>query len=213
MIALLQSLGLAEGTCLSCGSIFRGREQGFICEGCLRSLHPYHPMDYSVRLDYVSSYRVYGLYEGALREVIQSIKFHRVKSLALRLGQVIRGHLREYIERVQPDVITFPSLNLRRFWGRGFNHVECILRGAEVPYLEVFKRVDLKPPLARLKVRDRERAVSGHRLKKGFVDFLEGKRVLVVDDLLTTGFTIKRLAYLLLSVGAEEVHAYFVAKA
>ncbi|MCS6998044.1 MAG: phosphoribosyltransferase family protein [Aquificaceae bacterium] len=213
MIALLQFLGLAECDCLSCGSTFRGREQGFICESCLQNLRPYHPLDYSTSLDYVSSYRVYGLYEGALREVIHSIKFNGVKSLAFRLGQIIKGHLWEYIEEVHPDIVTFPSLNLRRFWGRGFNHVECMLQGAELPYLKVFKRVDLKPPLARLRGKDREIAVSGHKLKEGFVDFLEGKRVLVVDDLLTTGSTIKRLAYLLLSVGAEEVHAYFVAKA
>ncbi|MCS7171514.1 MAG: phosphoribosyltransferase family protein [Aquificaceae bacterium] len=212
MVGLLQHLGLAEDTCGACGLKFKGSGQGFVCEDCLNRLKPYHPMDYSKRLLYVHSYRVFGLYEGILREVIQCIKFYRSKALALRLGQIIRNHIWEYMEDVRPDLITFPSLNPRRFWSRGFNHMEYLLKGAEVPYVRVFKRLDLKPPLAMLKKEERKRAVLGHRLKEELLQYLEGKRVLVVDDLLTTGSTIERLAYLLLSVGAEEVHAYFVGR-
>ncbi len=213
MIGLLQRLGLSSERCLHCGEPFVGRSQGFICDVCLASVKAHHPMDYSKRIEYVFSYRVFGLYEGALRDVIQGIKFRNSKALALSLGNIIGDHLWKYIHELEPDLITFPPLNLRRLWSRGFNHVEYILKGAGVPYMKVFKRIDLSPPLARLEAEEREKAVLGYRLRVGFVDFLEGKRVLVVDDLLTTGSTIRRLAYLLMSAGTEEVHAYFVAKA
>lgn len=213
MIGFLQRLGLSSERCLHCGKPFIGKSQGLVCHVCLGSISSYHPMDYSERIEYVFSYRVFGLYEGPLREVIHGIKFRNSKTLALSLGHIIRGHLWEYIQELEPDLITFPPLNLRRLWSRGFNHMEYMLKGAGVPYMEVFKRIDFSPPLARLEAEEREKAVLGHRLREEFVDFLEGKRVLVVDDLLTTGSTIRRLAYLLMSAGADEVHAYFVAKA
>lgn len=213
MIGLLQMLGLASGRCLSCKKPFTGRTQGLICQECLDLLEPYHPVDYSERIEYVFSYRIFGLYEGVLRDVLQTIKFENSKGLALLLGEKIRSHLWEYLQELQPDIITCPSINLRRLWMRGFNHMEYILMGAGLSCMKLFSRRDMSPPLARLKREERQRAVMGHQLRGEFVDFVEGKRVLVVDDLLTTGSTIKRLAYLLLSAGANEVHAYFIAKA
>ncbi|MFN3598896.1 MAG: ComF family protein [Aquificaceae bacterium] len=212
MIGVFQLLGLARGECLSCGSKFFGKDQGFICDDCLKGIKPYHPIDYSHRLSYVFSYRIYGLYEGTLKHLIHAIKFENSKSLALLLGNIIKTHLWEYIEEIGPDIITFPPLNLRRFWNRGFNHVEHILKGAGVPYLSLFTRQDLAPPLARLNKEERAKAVMGYKVKENFVDFVEDKRILIVDDLLTTGSTIQKLSYLLLSLGAKETHAYFVAK-
>lgn len=66
--------------------------------------------------------------------------------------------------------------------------------------------------MARLNREERQRAVKEYRLKKKCMDLLEDKIVLLFDDLLTTGATAQRLAELLLSVGAREVHAYFVAR-
>lgn len=212
MIGLLQMLGLSSEKCLSCGRLFRGSFQGFVCGECLNFIKPHHPIDYSERIEYVFSYRVFSKYEGVLKETLHGIKFGNSKKLALALGERIKDHLWEYIVEINPDIITFPSLNLRRFWSRGFNHVEYILKGANVPYLKVFIREDMNKPLALLDAEKRQKAVLGHRIRKEFIDFLESKKVLVVDDLLTTGSTIKRLAYLLMSVGAEEVHTYFVAK-
>jgi predicted amidophosphoribosyltransferase len=169
-------------------------------------------MDYSKRIDFVLSYRIFGLYEGALRDCLLAIKFHNSKGLALRLGGILKRHLTQYVEELSPDLITFPALNLRRYWSRGFNHMEYVLKGAGLPHLQVFERKDLSPPLARLKGRRREKAVMGYSLRKEFIDFLHGKRVLIVDDVLTTGSTLSRLASLLLSVGVKEVHVYLIAK-
>ncbi|MFN7064638.1 MAG: ComF family protein [Aquificaceae bacterium] len=212
MIAVLQFLGLAEKSCVACERTFVGKDQGFVCEECLDSIRAYHPMDYSLRLSYVSSYRIFGLYEGPLKEVIHCIKFHKSKVLAIKLGQIIRGHLWEYVEEVNPDAVSFPSLNLVRFWNRGFNHVEQILKSAQVPCLSLFERRDIAPPLARLSKEERSKAVMGYKVRNAFADFVENKNLLIVDDLLTTGSTIQRLAYLLLSLGAQEVHAYFIAR-
>lgn len=169
-------------------------------------------MDYDKRVEYVSSYRVFGLYQATLRSIILGIKFHHSKSLAQRLGLAIKDHLWEFIKETEPDLITFPPLNIRRLWTRGFNHVEEVLKGAGVPYIGVFKRVGFSPPMARLSKEKRQKAVMEYTIREDMLDFLEDKKVLLVDDILTTGATLSRLAYLLLSVGAKEVYAYIIAK-
>ncbi|RMH05622.1 MAG: ComF family protein, partial [Aquificota bacterium] len=129
-----------------------------------------------------------------------------------RLGLVIKDHLWEFIKEVEPDLITFPPLNTRRFWVRGFNHVEEMLKGAHVPCIQVYKRVGFSPPMARLSAQERQKAVGEYTLREETIDLLEGKRILLVDDILTTGSTLSRLAYLALYVGAQEVYAYVIAK-
>jgi len=53
---------------------------------------------------------------------------------------------------------------------------------------------------------------GAYRVKRERVDGIEGKKILVFDDILTTGTTCRSIAELLLSLGADEVLFYFVAK-
>ncbi|WP_340690675.1 ComF family protein [Hydrogenobacter thermophilus] len=209
---LIKSLGMCQEDCISCGGKISSWQQGFVCENCINSLKPHHPAEYK-RLDHVKSYRVFGLYEGTLKDVILSIKFNANIPLAHWLGKVTAPYLWEYIDSTKPDIITTPAINLRRYWSRGFNHAEEILKGAEAPYISVFKRVGFQAPSAGLKKEERLKVVQTHLLKDEAIDLLENKRVLIFDDVLTTGATITRLAELSLMVGALEVHAFFVAKA
>ncbi|SHK30344.1 ComF family protein [Thermocrinis minervae] len=207
----LRLLGIVEEGCINCGGTLDNLSQGYFCSPCLDSIKPFHPYEYK-RIPYLFSYRVFGLYQGVLREVIRVIKFENSKTLAYELGRRIAPYLWEYIEEIGPDVITYPPLNIRRFWSRGFNHVKAILQGAQVPALQLFERVGLSKPMALAKGKEeRKRYAKEYRLKKEIIDFVEGKRILVVDDLITTGTTVSRLAELLLCVGADEVHGFFVA--
>ncbi|MFN3814026.1 MAG: ComF family protein [Aquificaceae bacterium] len=208
---IFKTLGITEEKCVVCGGPNLPDDQGYVCEECLNLISPTCPIVYEP-LPYVSSYRVYGRYEDVLRDVILCIKFNSNIPLARKLGQVISLHLWEYIKDINPDFITYPAINLRRLWTRGFNHVEELLKGASVPYMSLFKRVGLDGPSVRMRKEERYKKVQNHRLREELAGLLEGKRVLVVDDVLTTGATISRLGELLLSAGAEEVNAFFVAK-
>lgn len=209
---IVKSLGICEEECISCGGKISCLDQGYVCEKCIKSLKPYHPVQYK-KLDYISSYRVFGRYEGTLKDIIQNVKFHANIPLARLLGKVIAAYLWEYIQNLKPDLITCPAINVRRYWSRGFNHAEEILKGADIPYIRVFTRTGFDPASAGLKSEDRLRVVKSHHLRKNTIDLLEDKKVLIFDDVLTTGATIERLAELALSVGSSQVHAFFVAEA
>ncbi len=209
MRKLLRLLGVAKGSCLSCERPAVG--DGFLCEECSKELKPQHPIEYT-QIPYLFSYRVFGRYEGAIKALILSAKFENNPYTAKYLGKVIKNYLWQYIDEIQPDIITFPELNLRRFWFRGFNQVEEVLKGAGVPYQRIFRRKGFDPPMARLGSRERQKAVQSHQVREEWVHALEDKKILVVDDILTTGTTISRLCELLLSLGATETHAFFIAR-
>jgi competence protein ComFC len=209
MRRLLRLLGLARRSCLGCEKPAVGEE--FLCEDCLKELKPQHPMEYT-HIPYVFSYRVFGRYAGAIKSLILNAKFENNPYMARFLGKVVKDYLWQYINEIQPDIITFPELNLRRLWLRGFNQVEKILEGADVPYQRIFKRKGFDPPMARLGSQERLKAVQSHQVKRDWVYALEDKKILVVDDVLTTGQTISHLCQLLLSLGAKETHAFFIAR-
>ena len=168
-------------------------------------------MEYT-HIPYVFSYRVFGRYEGAIKSLILNAKFENNPYTARFLGKVVKDYLWRYINEIQPDIITFPELNLRRLWFRGFNQVEEILKGAEVPYQRIFEREGFDPPMARLGSQERLKAVQSHQVRKHWLYALEDKKILVVDDVLTTGQTISHLCQMLLSLGAKETHAFFIAR-
>ncbi len=209
---IVKFLGLCEEECVFCGGPIYSKDQGYFCDTCLESLKPYHPIEYR-EIEYVSSYRVFGRYEGVLKSLILHAKFGAHVSLARYIGKVISPYLWEYIELINPDIITCPAINIRRYWSRGFNHAEEMLRGANVPFVKIFKRTGFGGPSAGLTKEERLKAVESHKLREEVIDLLEDKKVLIFDDVLTTGATITRLAELVLSVGALEVHAFFVAQA
>jgi ComF family protein len=209
MRKLLRLLGLAQGSCLNCEKPAVGEE--FLCGDCLKELKPQHPMEYT-HIPYVFSYRVFGRYEGAIKSLILNAKFENNPYTARFLGKAVKDYLWEYINEIHPDIITFPELNLRRFWLRGFNQVEEILKGAEVPYQRIFERKGFDPPMVKLKSQERLKAVQSHQVRRHWLYALEDKKILVVDDVLTTGQTISHLCQLLLSLGAKETHAFFIAR-
>ncbi len=211
VLDFLKNLGLIRSECKVCGKEEEFKEQAYICQVCLESIKPYHPIEYK-HMDYMASYRVFGLYEGTLKEVITSIKFELNIPLARRLGRIIAPYLWSYIEEIDAHYVSYPPLNYRRMWTRGFNQVKLILESAGITSVELFIRRGFSKSMAFLSPAQRQKAIMEYNLRRQMIDLIEGRRILIVDDILTTGSTVSHLARLLLSAGAKEVHAFFIAK-
>ncbi len=212
LIHIIKKLGLIDTECAVCKKENYFIDQGYICEECINNIKPYHPIEYE-HIEYLFSYRIFGIYEGVLMHTIKSIKFHLNKPLARILGEIIKPYLWDYIHQVKPDYVTFPPLNYRRIWQRGFNHAELILKHAGVTPIKLFIRRGFSKPMALLSKEEREKAVREFDLRKESLDLIENKVILIFDDLITSGTTVSYLAKLLLMAGASQVHAFFIAKA
>ena len=209
---LLDSLYITEDTCTNCGKTFEPSGQGFVCDECIGEIKPYHPLEYEEK-PFIAGYRIFSLYEGAIKEVIKAIKFRRALPLVEVLAGRIRGHINEYLQEIEPQIITFVPVHFWRRWGRGFDQNEELLKSLKIPFLRVLERHRYARSLARYGKSERHKIVEdAFRVKGHFLDLVEGKRILVLDDLMTTGSTAQSVARTLLEVGADSVYFYFLAK-
>lgn len=147
----------------------------------------------------------YGSYEGPLRKLIHLFKFGGVQPLAGPLGRF----LTQALPREQSfDAIVPMPLHWRRRWQRGFNQSDLLAREIarrwSVPVRKVVRRAKATIPQAGLTSAQRRRNVQGAFAVKGKTR-LDGMRVLLVDDVLTTGATAGACARALKRAGAAHV--------
>ena len=155
----------------------------------------------------------FGFYEAELRELIHLFKYGRVQPLARPLGRL----LAQALPREQSfDVIVPMPLHWRKRWERGFNQSALLAREvgrrANIPVRNVLRRVKFTAAQAGLTNAKRRLNVSGaFRPKKRGI--LKGQRVLLVDDVMTTGATAAACARALKMAGARHVTLLTLARA
>ena len=151
----------------------------------------------------------YGSYEGALRELIHVYKYGRVQTLAKPLGDLLAAALpRE--ERF--DAVTAVPLHWRRQWQRGFNQSELLAPRYGIPVVRALRRVRSTETQAGLSnTRRRENVATAFECRRG-ARALAGKRILLIDDVMTTGSTAAACARVLKRAGAAKVALLTVAR-
>lgn len=154
--------------------------------------------------------------EGPLKELIHQFKYSfktvLMESLAkmLNFGLALRGWGKEAV------LVPVP-LHPKKAWQRGFNQSYLLakalaeLRG--MPVVNALKRIKEKKPQIVLSGRKRRQNLKNvFNLSSHFFK-VEGKVVLLVDDVATTGTTLEECAKLLREAGAREVWGLVLAKA
>src|SRR5690606_9586903 len=82
--------------------------------------------------------RAVGPYDGVLRDVIHALKFEGRRSLAARLGPLVREASRDLLRGA--DAVVPVPLHPWRQWRRGFNQADLIAAGLGVPVWPVLAR-------------------------------------------------------------------------
>jgi ComF family protein len=150
-------------------------------------------------------------YAFPLDRLIPRLKYNGQLAIAPALGEclaaaVAPGHA--------PDFLIPMPLHARRIRERGFNHATEIAREAakrlDLPLdAESCQRIRDTPPQMGLKHDARRRNVRGAFICTGDV---RGKRIALVDDVMTTGTSLDELAATLKQAGALEVETWVVAR-
>ncbi len=183
---------------------------GYVCDLCFYSLRP-EPAFRSVEgLDGVFTFAPY---DGVGRTILDLIKFKGAKKLIPPLAKLVSPTLRRFVSETSPDLVSFvPTHPLRVWFSRGFDQTAEFLKATGLDFVRLFNRRWVpKRPLALLKGKDRKVHIKG-----SFVfsfrplEALKGKRILIVDDVITTGSTAGELAFLLHSVGVREVYLFAI---
>lgn len=194
--------------CLKAPELFRAE---IYCSACGTPFVNRAPLDESgrcalCRLGANGFDQVYafGAYEGTLRKLIHIFKFEGVRTLDRPLGAFLAQALPR--EASFDAIVPMPLHWLRR-WHRGFNQSELLARQIgrrwSTPVIRAVRRKKNTAPQAGLTSAQRRANMQGAFEARG--SELAGKRILLIDDVLTTGSTASACARALKRAGAAHV--------
>ncbi|MBQ2825474.1 MAG: ComF family protein [Clostridia bacterium] len=154
-------------------------------------------------------------YDGKYKDAILKIKFGKRKQFAPQLADIMAESLKKYKDVSQFDVITFVPLHKDTLKNRGFNQSELLARylseKLNIPCETLLKKTKKNKPQHKLLARERKKNVEG---VFGCTDkkLIKKRRILLVDDIVTTGLTLSECIKVLKSNGAEEIFCITFAK-
>lgn len=158
------------------------------------------------------------VFKGGARELVHALKFGRRKAVADFFAQRLVARFERYI--AMHDMLVPAPLGKKRLRERGFNQSERIAEGiAKQLAIPVAKTIVIRAketrPLSDSHDADERRRIieNAFRMHEAAGARILGKRILLVDDVITTGVTLHELAKTLSAFGAKSVNALAVARA
>lgn len=193
-----------RAVCMGCGTQI-GFEEDWICPECRQELAKswvgaYPPPKGIEGAAYAYAYR------GAAAGIVQHMKYSGIHRLAAFMGGDMARAYR-FLEPTGADCVVPVPMHAKRLRQRGYNHAERLARDVAerlgLPCVNALERVRNTVQQARLDEHARRR-----NLKDAFAlrESVAGRRVLLVDDVCTTGTTARTCAKALKAGGAKSVY-------
>ncbi len=152
----------------------------------------------------------------AIALLIESWKYHGVAEAGDIVQSLVQKSIVDYMSLFSAyDVLVPVPLHKKRFAERGFNQavqLAAYVSGAtQLPVVEALQRSRMTEQQARLSKQERLQNVAGAFVLSNKVE-ITGMRVLLVDDVYTTGATLEACAAVLYAAGAKSVGGYSFAR-
>ncbi len=197
---LAMSITMAK-VCRFCGLPVRGTVER--CSDCASTYHVFE------------SHRSAGLYSGGLKNAILRLKYDGERHLSRPLGSLIARAAAEFLPCDLVVPVPLDPVGRRR---RGFNQASDLAaevgRVLGLPARSVLRREKRTLHQAGLDRNMRLRNIRGSMSawSRGAADSVIGARILLVDDVMTTGATLDEAATALMGMGASSVFATTAAR-
>lgn len=214
--------------CAVCDRILDEPLSGCICPGCwsaVRSITPPicdtcgdplarmsaactggHDRDHLIRRS-----RAIGEYEGVLREIIHALKYSGRHSIAKPLAARMQAHGMDVLGPAD-GVVPVP-LHWRRRYHRGFNQARLLAQHLGLPLVDPLVRCRHTRAQVELAAESRHSNVANaFALRRQCTSLVVGMRLVIIDDVCTTGATLTACAKVLKDAGAREISVLTAAR-
>jgi len=187
-----------------------------VCAVCQPLLPWLDEKDSFRKVDFTSGCYSVLEYRDAVRKAIHHYKFTPIRARSVPLGKLMAQCAQDRPE-IKPDVITWVPLGRRRLKERGFDQAQelAVTMGGELalpvePLLMKQRDTGRQSDLTRPEQR-KANVLGVYELRFGAA--VRGRRILLVDDVVTSGSTLSACAKVLVEAGAEEVYCVTLAQA
>lgn len=204
---------VASPLCGRCGVMFQSRVgEDHLCSDCMR------------RPGNFRRARAAGVYSGAIMALIHQLKYRACLALIHPLGRLLQEAFRRHWQPEEVDMVLSIPLHNRRLRQRGFNQAQMLVDAWANAVREEKRDWQRFPKAREIIVRSRPTAPQAglgkperrRNIRRAFkvVDrsAVQGRRILLVDDVYTTGATAEEAAHELKKNGADSVDVLTVAR-
>lgn len=223
-------------TCAKCGRVLSDDYDRLLCNSCIEAAAEFaDPESGEIdgsRADYCDGHNfdrgftcmMYGMYE---KEMIKAFKYHGRAYYARAFGEMMYDRISQ--EELETDMVVPVPLHRRKLHKRGYNQAALlaseVARYLNIPMADVLVRTEYTEPMSRLTGAERGMNLVRHgsgesdneetvfAVKPSKRCNLNGKRILLIDDIYTTGATVDACAAELKKHGAVQVFVLTLASA
>ena len=204
---------LYPSRCAFCHRLLRGRGET-VCADCLAHLPYTGDLAEYQGLKHIHTCLSPLFYESLVRDSLHRFKFSQRPGYA----GIYAGFMVKCIDekQISCDIIGWAPVSRARLRRRGYDQSELLAREISlrlgIPYRSLLVKQRNTPPQSRIKnaAGRRENVKGAYRCSDP--DTVHGKRILLVDDIVTSGSTLSECARVLKEAGASEVSAVTVAR-
>lgn len=198
--------------CVLCRKVLN-REETDLCRGCRADAPDFSAS--KIHFPFVARWTALWYYKDNVRRSLLRYKFYNRRSYAGTYGRLLGMKLLKVMPEF--DILTWVPIGKRRLQKRGYDQVELIAEAIaaelDIRAARTLRKIRNTPPQSGIRSAAARRANVLGAYQAEDPEAFAGKRVLLLDDIITTGATASECARTLLIAGAKEVYVAAVATA
>ena len=198
--------------CVLCRKVLESHETD-LCHECRKTAPELSKA--KLKISFVAGWAAVWYYKDNVRRSILRYKFYGARSYAPVYGRLLAMKIQK--EDLSFDVLTYVSTGWLRRLKRGYDHAallaEAVGKELGITPIKTLQKIRQTKPQSRIKSEAARRANVLGAYRVIDPELVKGKRVLLLDDIITTGATVSECAKILLIAGAKEVYCAAVAAA
>ncbi len=192
----------------------------YVCQECLKKIKPALSEDCKIKLrpSFLDGLLVsMDWRQPEVQKIIHIYKYNFVKDLATEINPIMANKLNKFMQTqdLQEWVLVPVPLHKRKLNYRGFNQAEemakLLGKSLNLQAVQALKRVKAKKPQMKLSREERLKNVKDVYAVAENTQ-VENKKIILVDDVATTGATLNELARILKNRGALKVYGFCLAR-
>lgn len=147
--------------------------------------------------------------DDEVSSLLRKLKFDSNKRAAETLAHLCTNALKDFLSKNDFDLICPVPLSKRGEKERGFNQVELLLSDCGINFQPLLLRLEHEGHQSDLGRKERREFIKGQfEILEINASLITGKKILLVDDVFTTGSTAEECAKVLISGGAKSIEVF-----